>query len=136
MSVENFLANLDKNAQQNQSILTKHEDDIQKLVDKKIKQIIIIQYLFSVDEEIKNKYSDEKNIKTLKVIVSNFVKKLKSKKRRKSKDENNLESNSSQLSKKEEPENKTSNDTQIGEENQIPKKSIFQQIAQKNNTNK
>ena len=82
-------------------------------------------------------YDDEKNIKTLKVMVSNFVKKLKSKKRRKLKDEvQNVDSNSSQSTNKEEPENKTSNDTQIGEENQIPKKSIFQQIAQKNNTNK
>ena len=87
MSVEDFLSKLDiKNAHQTQSILTKYEDDIQKLIDKKIKQTIIIQYLFSVDEKIKNKYDDEKNIKTLKVMVSNFVKKLKSKKRRKLKD--------------------------------------------------
>ena len=122
MSVENFLANLDKNAQQNQSILTKHEDDIQKLIDKKIKQTIIIKYLFSVDEEIKNKYDDEKNIKTLKVMVSNFVKKLKSKKSRKTKDEKNIEVNSSTSSEVEEPENKTS--------------SIFQKIVRKNKEKK
>ena len=109
MSVEDFLSKLDiKSVQKNQSILAKHEEDIQKLVDKKIKQTIIIEYLFSIDEEIKNKYADEKNIKTLKVIVSTFIKKIKSKKRRKSKDENNIASNSSQSTKKEEPEKNSS----------------------------
>lgn len=110
MSVEDFLSKLDiKSVQKNQSILAKYEDDIQKLIDKKIKQTIIIQYLFSVDEKIKNKYDDEKNIKTLKVMVSIFVKKLKSKKRRKSKDENSVDSNSSNpVQKKEEPEKKSS----------------------------
>ena len=109
MSVEDFLSKLDiKSVQKNQSILAKHEEDIQKLVDKKIKQTIIIEYLFSIDEEIKNKYADEKNIKTLKVIVSTFIKKIKSKKRRKSKDENNIDSNSSQSTKKEEPEKNSS----------------------------
>ena len=135
MSIENFLANLDKNTNLTSSILTRYEDDIQKLIDKKIKQTIIIEYLFSVDEEIKNKYDDPKNIKTLKVMVSNFIKKLKSKKRRSKPNENNVNSNSSN-SKLEEPENKTSNDSQIVEENQTPKLSIFQKIAQKNNITK
>lgn len=125
MSVENFLANLDTNAHQTQSILTRYEDDIQKLIDKKIKQTIIIQYLFSVDEEIKNKYDDVKNIKTLKVMVSNFVKKLKSKKRRKLKDECNIDSNSSKPENKEEPEKKSTGILSKIEDKKQEKKSFM-----------
>lgn len=128
MSIENFLANLDKNTNLTSSILTRYEDDIQKLIDKKIKQTIIIEYLFSVDEEIKNKYDDPKNIKTLKVMVSNFIKKLKSKKRRNKTNENNVVSSSPE----EELKNIDSGSLTNKPENNIKPVNMFQSIMQKN----
>ena len=94
------------------------------MIEKKAKQRTILNFILQKDEEIAKTY--ENRMATLQSMLSQFcarLKKNKSKKSRKTKDENNLESNSS----KEEPENKTSNDTKM---------SIFQKIAQQNKEKK
>ena len=102
-------------------------EEILFLKENKVLQKNIIEFLFQKYPDLKINY--EERISTIKSLISKIKINQKPKKRRTTKDENNLESNSS----KEEPENKTSNDTQIVEENQIPKMNVFQKIVQKNN---
>lgn len=104
--IEKFLNKMEDIETSSSSILSKWESEIKYLADKKIKQKIIIEFLFENDEEIKKKYQDKYS--NFQSMVSQFCSRLKKSKRRKTKNEDNVESNSSQTENKEEPENKTS----------------------------
>lgn len=103
--IENFLNKKEDIEASSSSILSKWENEIRYLVDKKIKQKIIIEFLFENDAEIRNKYQDKYS--NFQSMVSQFCSRLKKSKRRKTKDEDNLKSNSSQTTIREEPENKS-----------------------------
>lgn len=102
-NIENFLSK--KEDIGSSSLLTKWEKEIKYLLDKQIKQKIIIEFLFENDEEIKNKYQNKYS--NFQSMVSQFCSRLKKSNRRK-KDVKNIEVNSSTSSEVEEPKNKDS----------------------------
>ena len=128
--LENFISNIQvENTNKKEKVFNDVQvEEIIFLKDKKVPQKNIIEFLFNKYPEIKS--SHQNKLQSLKSLISK-IKKEKIAKRRKTKDEDNLKSNSS----KEEPENKTTNDSEKKEENQIPKGSVFQQIKRKNTKN-
>ena len=105
-------------------------EEILFIKENKVLQKNIIEFLFQKYPDLKINY--EERISTIKSLISKIKINQKPKKRRTNEKIEN-EVNSSTSSEVEEPENKTSNDTQIVEENQIPKMNVFQKIVQKNN---
>ena len=91
-NIENFLSKKE-DISNSPMLLSKWEKEIKYLLDKKIKQKIIIEFLFENDEEIKNKYQNKYS--NFQSMVSQFCSRLKKSKRRNKPNENNIVVNSS-----------------------------------------
>lgn len=72
-----FLTNYENGNVFSVSFLDRHKEDIMNMFNERVKQTVIIKYLFSIDEEIKEKYDNEKGFKNIKVLMSQFIKKNK-----------------------------------------------------------
>lgn len=105
--LENFISNIQvENTNKKEKVFNDVQaEEIIFLKDKKVPQKNIIEFLFNKYPEIKS--SHQNKLQSLKSLISK-IKKEKIAKRRKSKDENIVNSNSSKPENKEEPENKTS----------------------------
>ena len=78
--IEDFLLSKVTDNEKTITILHKWEKEILFMMNKKIKQKIIIEFLFENDKILKNRYNNEKRLRTFQSLLSKFCNKLNLKK--------------------------------------------------------
>ncbi len=124
--IEDFILSKVTDNEKTITILHKFEKEILFMMNRKIKQKIIIEFLFENDKILKNRYNNEKKIRTFQSLLSKFCNKLNLKKEgiNHVKEEINLKkSEASKKSVKDKVFTDSNETLNLKQENIIPKKS-------------
>ena len=124
--IEDFILSKVTDNEKTITILHKFEKEILFMMNRKIKQKIIIEFLFENDKILKNRYNNEKKIRTFQSLLSKFCNKLNLKKEEINhvKEEINLKkSEASKKSVKDKVFADPNETLNLKQENIIPKKS-------------
>ena len=125
--IEDFLLSKVTDNEKTITILNKWEKEILFMMNKKIKQKIIIEFLFENDKILKNRYNNEKGLRTFQSLLSKFCNKLNEKKEEinyvKKEEEINLKNEASKKSVKDKVFTDSNETLNLKQENIIPKKS-------------
>ena len=124
--IEDFLLSKVTDNEKTITILHKFEKEILFMMNRKIKQKIIIEFLFENDKILKNRYNNEKKIRTFQSLLSKFCNKLNLKKEEINHVKEEINLKKSEASKKPVKDKvfTDSNETlNLKQENIIPKKS-------------
>lgn len=124
--IEDFLLSKVTDNEKTITILHKYEKEILFMMNKKIKQKIIIEFLFENDKILKNRYNNEKRLRTFQSLLSKFCNKLNVRKEvinHVRKEEINLKNEASKKSVKDKVFTDSNETLNLKQENIIPKKS-------------